>query len=367
MNSRASRSGLSRMATCCAAAILASFAVHCGGSRSDDAAAPVPAAPSITSQPSGQTVVANGSVTFRVEATGYPAPGVQWEKNGREIPGATSQDLVLDNVPITDDGALYDAIVHNEVGNVTSSAVTLNVKAPAGSYVVKFTCAPQAGGLSGDTIQLVAGGGETTPVVAHTPVRGFSDFVNWTSSTGATSTSTTLVATGVDADQTWKANFIGSDIGCQGYDMPGLDADGKAVAMSDFKGHVILLNVAAQAFDGDKGSENVAPLVEALYQKFKDKGLAALTVLTQNANNEKPDPSELKAWADAFKLTCRVQNDMSSTSVLYAISCSYYATNPSSYSYPTTVVLDQDFVVQYIAAGFDEKAITAVVQRLLDR
>lgn len=51
--------------------------------------------PAITTPPVAQTIAAGGTVVFRVEATGTPAPTYQWRKDGVNIPGATGATLVL--------------------------------------------------------------------------------------------------------------------------------------------------------------------------------------------------------------------------------------------------------------------------------
>ena len=48
-------------------------------------APPPPRAPSITSNPSAQTVNAGQSATFSVSASGYPAPTYQWQR----LPGGS--------------------------------------------------------------------------------------------------------------------------------------------------------------------------------------------------------------------------------------------------------------------------------------
>lgn len=51
--------------------------------------------PAITTPPVAQTIAAGGTVVFRVEATGIPAPTYQWRKDDVNIPGATGATLVL--------------------------------------------------------------------------------------------------------------------------------------------------------------------------------------------------------------------------------------------------------------------------------
>ncbi len=87
-------------------------------------------APSITTQPQNQSVVAGGNVTFSVRATGSPAPTFQWTRNGANIAGAVGADLTLTNVPAASAGT-YAVVVTNSAGSVTSNSVTLTVTTPA--------------------------------------------------------------------------------------------------------------------------------------------------------------------------------------------------------------------------------------------
>jgi uncharacterized delta-60 repeat protein len=86
-------------------------------------------APTITTQPVGQMVVAGGGATFSVAATGNPAPTYQWRKATVALSGATNATLVLSSVAVLDAG-LYDVVVTNSAGSVPSTAVPLVVNVP---------------------------------------------------------------------------------------------------------------------------------------------------------------------------------------------------------------------------------------------
>ena len=90
------------------------------------AVAPAPVAPTITTQPTSQTVAAGASVTFSVVATGTPSPTYQWKKNGANIAGATGSSYTIPAVISTDAGS-YTVVVTNSQGTLTSSAATLSV------------------------------------------------------------------------------------------------------------------------------------------------------------------------------------------------------------------------------------------------
>jgi hypothetical protein len=102
-----------------------------GSVTSKAATLKVAAPPAITTQPQSQTVLAGSSVTFKVVATGNPAPTYQWSLNGTPLSGDTKASLMLTNVNGANDGT-YTVTVTNSQGSVTSAGAILTVnEAPA--------------------------------------------------------------------------------------------------------------------------------------------------------------------------------------------------------------------------------------------
>ncbi|MGD0905956.1 MAG: immunoglobulin domain-containing protein [Candidatus Acidiferrales bacterium] len=85
--------------------------------------------PTVTSQPTSQTVIAGQAATFSVTATGTATLTYQWKKNGTAIGGATSASYTTPAETTADNGALFTVTVTNAAGNVTSNAATLTVNA----------------------------------------------------------------------------------------------------------------------------------------------------------------------------------------------------------------------------------------------
>ena len=84
-------------------------------------------APAILTQPTAsQTVVAGGSVSFSVSASGTPTPTFQWQKNGVAISGATESSLNLSNLT-TENSGTYLAVATNSAGTVASNPAVLTV------------------------------------------------------------------------------------------------------------------------------------------------------------------------------------------------------------------------------------------------
>lgn len=100
------------------------------GSTTSDAAVlsvdPAPVAPSITTQPVGQTILAGQSATFTVVANGTPTLTYQWRKNGLDIGGATQVSYAIP-VSTTADSGGYSVVVSNSAGSTTSGSAALTV------------------------------------------------------------------------------------------------------------------------------------------------------------------------------------------------------------------------------------------------
>ncbi len=94
----------------------------------------VPFAPTVTSDPSNQTVTAGQNATFTAAAGGSPTPTVQWQvstdggKTFTNISGATSTTLTLSNVQASQDDSEYQAVFTNSIGTATTSSATLAVQ-----------------------------------------------------------------------------------------------------------------------------------------------------------------------------------------------------------------------------------------------
>jgi hypothetical protein len=83
--------------------------------------------PTISSQPSSQTVAVGQSATFSVTATGVGTLTYQWKKNGVAISGATSSSYTTPAATTASSGQQFSVTVSNGAGSVTSNAANLTV------------------------------------------------------------------------------------------------------------------------------------------------------------------------------------------------------------------------------------------------
>jgi hypothetical protein len=173
-------------------------------------------APTITSQPSSRTVAPGASVTFSVRASG-PAPlRYQWQRNGSNIAGATSEDYTITSVAQADNGARFRAIVSNDFGSTTSAEAVLTVSASQAPTAT--ITAPAAGTLySGGMVISYAGTG-SDPENGALPASAFTwrvDFHHDThthpfmaATSGAQSGTFTIPTTGETAANVWYRIYL---------------------------------------------------------------------------------------------------------------------------------------------------------------
>ena len=142
-------------------------------------------APVIIAPPQSQTVTVSSRVILNVTATGNPAPGYQWRKNGVNISGANGATYTIASVQTTD-MASYTVVVSNEAGSVTSVTAALTILAPvldsgilmSANLSVGAPLATPGGGLKGEywkrPVNSIPADGATNPADRiDTLVKGF--------------------------------------------------------------------------------------------------------------------------------------------------------------------------------------------------
>ena len=128
-------------------------------------------APSVTTQPTSQTVTAGQTATFTAAASGNPTPTVQWQVSTdsgstfSDITGATSTTLTLSNTTTAQNGDEYQAVFTNSVGTATTNAATLTVSTAQFAPSVTTQPASQTVTAGQTATFTAAASGNPTPTV----------------------------------------------------------------------------------------------------------------------------------------------------------------------------------------------------------
>ncbi|MGN6567406.1 MAG: beta strand repeat-containing protein, partial [Flavipsychrobacter sp.] len=138
-----------------------------GSATTNAATITVNVAPTVSTNPTGQTVCSGNSASFTASAGGTPTPTVQWQLSTdggttfNNISGATSATLSF-TTAASQNNNQYRAVFTNSCGNVTTSAATLNVNV-APSVTTNPSSASFCPGAS--TSFTAAASGTPTPTV----------------------------------------------------------------------------------------------------------------------------------------------------------------------------------------------------------
>jgi hypothetical protein len=85
------------------------------------------AAPLLTQQPTNVTVIEGNQTTFAVRYTQSWGAGIQWRRNGANLPGETGTNLLYGPVSLSDSGAVFSAVVANPFGSTITTNARLSV------------------------------------------------------------------------------------------------------------------------------------------------------------------------------------------------------------------------------------------------
>jgi hypothetical protein len=184
-----------------------------GTATSTSAALTVEFAPSVTTNPSNQTVSPGATVTFTSAATGNPTPTVKWQSSGdggtnwSDISGETSTSYSF-TAASGDNGIRYRAVFSNTIGSAESNAATLTVNSSSSSPTVTTQPTSQTVTAGNTATFTAAASGSPTPTVQW---QVSTDGNNWNAVSdgtgGTTGTYTTATLAAGDNGKQYRAIF----------------------------------------------------------------------------------------------------------------------------------------------------------------
>jgi hypothetical protein len=98
----------------------------CGSATSDAAILTVDSGPVIVMDPQGVSVCVGDPLLLTITASGLPTLAYQWRKNGSPIPGENGTSFGIQSA-LPGDAGLYDVVVTNPCGSMTSEAAQVTV------------------------------------------------------------------------------------------------------------------------------------------------------------------------------------------------------------------------------------------------
>ncbi|MGY0236738.1 PQQ-dependent sugar dehydrogenase [Longispora urticae] len=119
-----------------------------------DAALP----PTVTSDPAPRTVSLGDPASFTVSASGTPPLAYQWQRDGVDIPGATSPTFTIATTTLADDNDVFRARVTNAHGTAVSTGARLRVLDNRPPVATIDQPASGARYDAGDTVTFAGGG-----------------------------------------------------------------------------------------------------------------------------------------------------------------------------------------------------------------
>ena len=100
-----------------------------GSTASDEGVVVVLFPPTVVAQSGNLSLLPGQPASFAILATAKPPPTYQWRKNGVNIAGATNNSYTIAAVSSVD-GGVYDCVVANSCGSVTSTGASLEIQGP---------------------------------------------------------------------------------------------------------------------------------------------------------------------------------------------------------------------------------------------
>jgi alpha-tubulin suppressor-like RCC1 family protein len=170
-------------------------------------------APSITTEPTSQSVVSSENATFTAGANGLPVPTIQWKvsTNGgasfTSVSGATDDTLTISSTTTSENGNEYEAVFTNSEGSATTNPATLTVTPAVAPSITSEPANQSVAPGSIATFSAAASGTPTPTVVWQVSYDGGGTWSNIVGNSSTTSTTLSGVIFG-SFENGWQVRAV---------------------------------------------------------------------------------------------------------------------------------------------------------------
>ena len=131
-----------------------------------------------------------------------------------------------------------------------------------------------------------------------------------------------------------------------------IDVFGVSFTLDSFSGRVIMLNFSTM-WCGPCRAET--PELLEIYNTYKERGFEIVQCIYQDEDSNPSDQGDLNRWLNEFQVTNTLIGDPDRSSV-------------EAYDFdaiPFNVIIDRNFVIQYVHSGFDRYTVEQKIEELL--
>jgi peroxiredoxin len=130
------------------------------------------------------------------------------------------------------------------------------------------------------------------------------------------------------------------------------DANGNSFSLESLRGKVILINFSTM-WCGPCRQE--ASQLMSIYNTYKERGLEIIQCIYQDEDGNPSNQSDINRWIQEYSITYTVCTDPDRSSV-------------DTYNFsaiPFNVIIDRDFIIRYVAEGFDHNTVIQKIEQYL--
>ncbi|MCP5107797.1 MAG: TlpA family protein disulfide reductase [bacterium] len=131
-----------------------------------------------------------------------------------------------------------------------------------------------------------------------------------------------------------------------------IDTNGNSFSLDSLKGKVIFLNFSAM-WCGPCRQE--APQLNEIYNTYHERGLEIIQCIYQDEDGNPSTIDDINRWLQEFGCPYTVINDPDRSSV-------------DTYNFgsiPYNIIIDRDFIIRYVMAGFDHDEVVQKINQYL--